>query len=209
MEDVLEHLRTVENLAKKQISNEQKDSEAGSRGNKCICTSQGRYNSVDTRGMGVRVRASVGSRSGHELEQLEWLHKRGVSTWDWEEEVTDLLSQVYFWYVSLLGPLTCLQKTLYLPKPSMQTEGSSLPWEHRTVWGQHDFQCNRNCFHSIRQAELYLVTSSTFAGAIWVTQTLWSHVSLRSFYLSDQGMIHCLSQEEWWCLIHHTSPQRI
>lgn len=196
-------------FGKKEISNEQKDSEAGSRDNKCICTSQGGYDSVDTREMGVRVRASVGSRGGHELEQLEWLPKRRVSTWDWEEEVTDLLTQFYFWYVSLLGPLTCPQKTLYLPKPSMQTEDIPLPWEHRAVWGQYDFQCNRNCFHSTGQVELYLVASSTFSGPIWVTQTMWSHLSLWSFYLSDQGMIHCLSQEEWWSLIHHTSPQGI
>lgn len=119
-----------------------------------------------------------------EVEKLEWVHKRRASTWDWEEEVTNLLTQIYFWYVSLLGSLTCL---LYLPKPSRQAECASLPWEHRTVWGQCDFQCNRNSFHSTGHAELYLVTSSTFSGAIWVIQTMWSHLSLWSFYFSDQA----------------------
>lgn len=41
-----------------------------------------------------------------------------------------------------------------------------------------------------------LLVSSRFSGAIWVTRTMWSHLSLRSFYLSDQGIIRCFPQEE-------------
>lgn len=197
---MLEHLRTAENLAKNKYQMNKRIQKLEVETTNLYIARWIRFSRYKRDGM--RVRASVGSRGGHELEQLEWLHKRRASTWDWEEEVTDLLTQVYFWYVPLLGPLTCL---LYLPKPSMQTECASLPWEHRTVWGQCDFQCNRSCFHSTGRAELCLVTSSTFSGATWVTQTMWSHLSLWSFYLSDQGIIHCLSQEEWWSLIHYPS----
>lgn len=116
------------------------------------------------------------SRGGHELEQLEWLHRRRVSTWDCEEVVTDLLTQVYFWYVSLLGPLTCLQKTLSLPKPSVQ----SVPTcpENTGQYGDNMIssvtgtfftaQGRPNCIQLPPAHSLVPSESHRLCGAIWV-----------------------------------------
>lgn len=136
------------------------------------------------------------SRGGHELEQPERLHRRRANTVTVKEGLKTswpgfISHMCLFWHLSLVSRRPSPQ----LRHPCRQHVSSC--HEKTLKYGDNRISsATRTAFTAQGRLSCIQLTSSRFSGAVWVTWTMWSHFSLWSFYLSDQGIICCFSQEE-------------